>query len=140
MMQQRMTGNGMQGAVLEKQRLHQAAHILEKYGIDSETDVSDLDQDDFSIFPRCLTSMRLKIFKLYATEHPDSEIRLQIEVMQTEVMKYQALAVCIKSFEERKDSKGKGTFDLSEWWKSNCATLPAFASVLRAVLTNSPNS
>jgi hypothetical protein len=41
----------------------------------------------------------------------------------------------IKSFEERKDSKGKDTFDLSDWWKSNCATLPGFASVLRAVMT-----
>jgi hypothetical protein len=62
----------------------------------------------------------LKIFKL--CDHP--EIRPQIEVMKTEVMKYQALADFIKSFEER----------------SNCATLPAFACVLRAVLTNSPNS
>ena len=42
--------------------------------------------------------------------------------------------------EERKDSKGEDNFDLSDWWKSNCATLPAFAYVLRAVLTNSPNS
>ena len=77
----------------------------------------------------------LKIFKFY--EHP--EIRPQIEVMKTEVMKYQALAVSIKSFEERKDSKGKDKFDLSDWWKSNCETLPGFAYVLRAVLTNSPN-
>ena len=59
-----------------------------------------------------------------------------IKVMKTEVMKYQALADCIKSFEERKDSKGKDTFDSSVWWKSNCATLPAFAYVLRAVLTH----
>ena len=78
----------------------------------------------------------LKIFKLY--EHP--EIRPQIEVMKTEVMKYQALAGSIKPFEERKDSKGKDMFDLSDWWKSNCATLPGFTYVLRAVLTNSPNS
>jgi hypothetical protein len=49
----------------------------------------------------------LKIFKLY--EHP--EIRPQIEVMKSEVMKYQALAASIKSFEERKDSKGKDTLD-----------------------------
>ena len=60
--------------------------------------------------------------------------------MKTEVMKYQTLAGSMKSFEERKDSKGKDTFDLSDWWKSNCATLPGFAYVLRAVLTNSPNS
>ncbi len=78
----------------------------------------------------------LKIFQFY--EHP--EIRPQIEVMKTEVMKYQTLAGSIKSFEERKDNKGKDTFDLSDWWKSNCATLSGFAYVLRAVLTNSPNS
>ena len=60
--------------------------------------------------------------------------------MKTEVMKYQALDDSIKSFEERKDRKGKDTFDLSDWWKSNCATLPGFTCVLRAALTNSPNS
>jgi hypothetical protein len=78
----------------------------------------------------------LKIFKFY--EHP--EIRAEIQAMKTEVMKYQALAGSIKSFEERKDSMGKDTFALSDWWKSNCATLSGFAYVLRAVLTNSPNS
>ena len=52
--------------------------------------------------------------------------------MKTEVMKYQALAGSIKSFEERKDIKGKDTFDLPDWWKSNCATLSGFAYVLRA--------
>ena len=60
--------------------------------------------------------------------------------MKTEVMKYQTFTGSIKSFEERKDSKGKDTFDLSDWWKSNCVTLPAFTYVLRVVLTNSPNS
>jgi hypothetical protein len=78
----------------------------------------------------------LKIFKFY--DHP--EVRTEIQVMKTEVMKYQALAGSIKSFEERKDSKGKDTFDLSDRWKSNCATLTGFTYVLRAVLTNSPNS
>ena len=34
-------------AVLEKKGLHQAADILDKYGINSETDVSVLDRDDF---------------------------------------------------------------------------------------------
>jgi hypothetical protein len=51
----------------------------------------------------------LKICKFY--DHP--EIRTEIQVMKTEVMKYQPLAGSIKSFEERKDSKGKDTFDLS---------------------------
>ena len=32
------------------------------------------------------------------------------------------------------------TFDLSDWWKSKCVTLPGFTYVLCAVLTNSPNS
>ncbi len=32
--------------VLEEQGLDQPAHILENYGIDNETDVSSLDQDD----------------------------------------------------------------------------------------------
>jgi hypothetical protein len=71
-------------------------------------------------------------------EHP--EIRAQIEEMKTEFMWYQALDDSIKSFETRKDSKGMDTFDLSDWWKSNCETLPGFTYVLRAVLTNSPNS
>jgi hypothetical protein len=34
-------------AVIEKQGLHQTAEILENYGINSETDVSVLDRDDF---------------------------------------------------------------------------------------------
>jgi hypothetical protein len=34
---------------------------------------------------------------------------------KTQVMEYQALAASIKSFEERKASKGKDTFDLSVW-------------------------
>ena len=78
----------------------------------------------------------LKIFKFY--EHP--KIRAQIEVMKTEFMWYQALTDSIKSFKERKGNKGKDTFDLSDWWKSNSGTLPGFTYVLRAVLTNSPNS
>ncbi len=35
--------------------------------------------------------------------------------MKTQVIEYQALAASIKPFEERKDSKGKDTFDLSGW-------------------------
>jgi hypothetical protein len=75
----------------------------------------------------------LKIFKL----HEHHEIGPQIHVMKTDVMKYQALVHSIKSFDERKDIKEKDTFDLSDCWKSNCATLPA---LFRAVLTDSPNS
>ena len=76
----------------------------------------------------------LKILKL--SQHP--QIMLQIEVMKTEVIKYHTLADSIKSHVERKDVKGNDTFDISDWWKTNCAMLPAFTYVLRAVLTNSP--
>ena len=34
-------------SVIEKKGLYQAAEILENYGINSETDVSVLDRDDF---------------------------------------------------------------------------------------------
>jgi hypothetical protein len=35
-------------ALLEKKGLHQVANVLDKYGIGSETDVSGLEQHDFS--------------------------------------------------------------------------------------------
>jgi hypothetical protein len=54
-------------------------------------------------------------------------------------MKYQTLADSIKSHVERKDVKGNDTFDISDWWKTNCANLPVFTYVVRVVLTNSPN-
>jgi hypothetical protein len=39
-----------------------------------------------------------------------------------------------------KDVKGKDTFSLPEWWRCNSGNLPHFAFVLRALLTNAPNS
>jgi hypothetical protein len=71
------------------------------HGLDNKSSVSDIDG--------------LKIFKFY--EHP--KIRVPIEAMKTTFLWYQALTDSIKSFEERKDSEGKDTFDLSDWWKSN---------------------
>ena len=41
---------------------------------------------------------------------------------------------------ERKDKNGKDTFDLGNWWRGNSSKVPSWAYVLRAVLTNSPNS
>ncbi len=49
--------------VLEKNGLGPAAEILENYGIDSETDVSFLDQDHF----RNLSSQGLKPMQLKRT-------------------------------------------------------------------------
>ena len=61
--------------------------------------------------------------------------------MQTEVITYQIFADhSIKPLVETMDGKEKDTFDLSDWWKASCAKLPAFTYVMRAVLTNSPNS
>jgi len=40
---------------------------------------------------------------------------LQIEVMKTEVIKYQNLVDSIKPHLERKDVKGNDTFDISDW-------------------------
>ena len=100
----KQTIEGKKGDQLERMKVVRIFNPLHVLG--NKMSVSDIDE--------------LKIFKFY--EHP--EIRPQIELMKTEVIKYQTLAGSIKSFEERKDSKGKDTFDLSDWWKSNCATLP----------------
>ncbi len=51
--------------VLEKKGLHQVAGLLENYGIDSETDVSLLDQGDL----RNLVSQGLKPMQLKKLEH-----------------------------------------------------------------------
>ena len=63
-----------------------------------------------------------------------------IEVMKPEVITYQTRGDSVKLLVERKDVKGKDTFDMSDWWKANYSKLPAFTYVLRTVLTNSPNS
>ena len=60
--------------------------------------------------------------------------------MKSEIIKYQALVKSIKPLDQRKDAKGKDTFVLSDWWRCNSGELPHFAFVLRAVLTNAPNS
>jgi hypothetical protein len=78
----------------------------------------------------------LKLFKL--SEHP--QIGPHIEDMKSEINKYHALVQSIKSLDERKDVKGKDTFSLPEWWRCNSGSLPHFSFVLRALLTNAPNS
>ena len=53
-----------------------------------------------------------------------------------------ALVKAIKPAAERRDAKGKDTFDLGSFWRENeeGKDTDAFATVLRAVLANSPNS
>jgi len=41
------------------------------------------------------------------------------------------LADCIKPLVDRKDVNGEDTFDMLDWWKANCAKLPAFTVGLR---------
>jgi hypothetical protein len=60
--------------------------------------------------------------------------------MKSEINTYHVLVQSIKSLDERKDVKGKDTFSLPEWWRCNSGNLPHFAFVLRALLTNAPNS
>ena len=55
--------------------------------------------------------MWLKIFKL--SQHP--QILLEIEVMKTEVMTYQALDESIKALVDIKNGNRKNTFDMSTW-------------------------
>ena len=43
-----VTDTGWRALLETEQGLHQATDILEKYGIGSETDLSELEQDDFS--------------------------------------------------------------------------------------------
>ena len=63
-----------------------------------------------------------------------------IEKMKGEMATYQDLVKDIKPRTERLNSKKKDTFDLRTWWQVNADKIPSFAYVLRAVLTNSPNS
>jgi len=68
------TGTGRM-AVLEKKGLYQAAGLLENYGIDSETDVSLLDQGDL----RNLVSQGLKPMQLKKLEHWCEGVRARAE-------------------------------------------------------------
>jgi hypothetical protein len=64
----------------------------------------------------------------------------RVQGMKSEINTYHVLVQSIKSLDERKDVKGKDTFSLPEWWRCNSGNLPHFAFVLRALLTNAPNS
>ena len=61
--------------------------------------------------------------------------------MKAELDTYLNLIKDIKPLEQRRDSKTKkDTFDLQLWWREATAKVPSWAYVLRAMLTNSPNS
>ena len=61
--------------------------------------------------------------------------------MEDELPTYLGLIADIKPRAARLNDKGKDTFELLAWWRGNeLDKLPAFSYVLRAILTNSPNS
>jgi hypothetical protein len=68
-------------AVLERNGLGPAAEILENYGIDSETDVSLLDQDDL----RNLASQGLKPMQLKKLERWCEAVRERAENIMVSV-------------------------------------------------------
>ena len=66
----------------------------------------------------------------------------KIQEMKSEINSYNSLIKAIKPAAQRVDDKGKDTFDLGAFWRENEVSkgIDAFAYVLRAVLSNSPNS
>jgi hypothetical protein len=61
--------------------------------------------------------------------------------MKGEIKTYNSKVKAIKPLEQRLDSKTKkDTFDIGNWWRAEGNAMPAFKYVLRAVLTNAPNS
>jgi hypothetical protein len=86
----KQTIEGKKGDQLERMKVVRIFNPLHVLG----NKISESDIDGF------------KKFKFY--EHP--EIRPQIEVMKTEVMKYQSLTGSIKSFEERARGRTPSTY------------------------------
>lgn len=79
----------------------------------------------------------LSIFRF--SKHP--ELAPEIEAMKSELSTYLNLVKDIKPLTQRRDAKTKkDTFDLQVWWCEAASKIPSWATVLRAVLTNSPNS
>jgi hypothetical protein len=87
--------------------------------------------------PLTVTDVReLSVFRF--SKHPKLEVKL-VE-MESELSKYLELLAKIKPRSQRLNAKGKDTFSLLDWWRGNENAVPAWSYVLRAVLTNSPNS
>jgi hypothetical protein len=79
--------------VLEKNGLSLAAEILENYGIDSETDLSVLDQDDFSK----LASRGLKPLHVKKLECWCDDVRERAENMLPSSLNTPAAAALLSS-------------------------------------------
>ena len=81
--------------VMEKNGLRLAAEILENYGIDSETDLLVLDQDDFSK----LVSRGLKPFHGKKLEHWCGAVRERVENMLPSSLNTPAASALLSSEE-----------------------------------------
>jgi hypothetical protein len=113
---------GKRGAQLERMKVVRIFNPLHVLSVGSAITDTDIDA--------------LSIFRFSA--HP--KIKPALKTMKDELPKYLSKVNEIKPLAQRKDSKGKDTFDLHMWWKGNYGEFPAWGYVLRAVLTNSPNS
>jgi hypothetical protein len=78
----------------------------------------------------------LSLFRF--SKHP--KLAPKIEETKSEIVKYNSLVKSIKPHAQRLNSKEKDTFSLSGFWRANELLVPAFSYVLRAVLSNAPNS
>ena len=81
--------------VFEKNGLYQEADILENYGIDSETDVSVLDQDDF----RKLVSRGIKSLYVKKIERWCQAVCARVENMLSSSLNTPAAAALLSSEE-----------------------------------------
>lgn len=82
----------------------------------------------------------LSIFRF--NTHP--KVKPALRAMHSELPTYNALVKSIPPLAQRKKKKKNGeeydSFDIAVWWRQQHLKVPNFALVLRAVLTQSPNS
>ena len=114
---------GKRGAQLKRMKVARIFNPLYVKSLGSPLLATDIDE--------------LSIFRF--SKH--TELAPQIEAMKSELSAYLDLLKDIKPLEQRRHAKTKkDLFDLQVWWREAASKIPAWAVVLRAVLTNSPNS
>jgi hypothetical protein len=111
---------GGQLARMKAVRFFNPAFVL-TYGAVTEADIDGLTLFRFAKHPR---------------------LAPKIIEMKGELIAYNALVKALKPKAERLDAKGKDSFSLLSFWRENeeGSGIDAFAFVLRAVLSNAPNS
>ena len=109
---------GGQLARMKAARFFNPLHVL------ASGEVTEADINGLSLF-RC-------------SKHP--KLAPKIQEMKGEITKYNSLVKSIKPLAQRLDAKGNDTFTLLGFWRASEGEVPAFSYVLRAVLSNAPNS